>query len=108
MKRDKGTEFPSWWPQAVAIEYLECREYGGQEEIWKFDFDRLREDDLLQALEEVRVVIHGTVFHNVHEVTWRTRVVFSVGGASTLQPLAPVAVRSATLLTTRLGVCTAL
>lgn len=66
---------PAWWPRAVTIEYLDCRDYGGPDEIWAFNFDRLRQDDVRRALEERKVVIHGTVFHNVHEVTWRTRAV---------------------------------
>ena len=56
-----------WWVQAIAIEYTDCREYATGDEIWKFNFDKVSEHDLEQAVRSHRVVVFGTLVHNVHE-----------------------------------------
>ena len=75
MDEAKIAGVPDWWQTAIAIEYLDCRDYAGPEEIWAFNFERLIPDETRRAMKERKVVIHGTIFHNVQKLTWQTRVV---------------------------------
>ena len=75
MDEAESAGVPAWWQTAIAIEYLDCRDYAGPEEIWVFNFDRLRPGEMRRAIKERKVVTHGTIFHNVHEFTLRTRAV---------------------------------
>jgi hypothetical protein len=56
-------ELPYWWVESVAIEYLECREFATRNEIWTFNFDLIREEDLIKAVESERVVVSGPLVH---------------------------------------------
>jgi len=66
---------PSWWVEAVAIEYLDCRVFAGDAEIWDFRLEDLDPAALGAALDQSRVVIlHGTIYDNVHPNVLRERL----------------------------------
>ncbi|HTX60972.1 MAG TPA: hypothetical protein VMC48_01565 [Methanobacterium sp.] len=54
---------PYWWVESVAIEYLECREFAGGDEIWTFNFELVSETELVKAAESERVVVSGPLIH---------------------------------------------
>ncbi|MGB7001087.1 MAG: hypothetical protein WBE22_03615 [Halobacteriota archaeon] len=68
-------ELPCWWVEAIAIEYTECREYATRDEIWAFNFDKLSEYDLEEAVRSRHVVVHGTLTHNVSADVWSSRAI---------------------------------
>ncbi|MNW42107.1 hypothetical protein D3C74_192700 [compost metagenome] len=68
---------PAWWVEAIAIEYLNCREYGFNQggRFWNFNFDKIDEQELTEALNEKKIIIpHGTLMHNLNESVYRTRI----------------------------------
>lgn len=68
------TGLPQWWVEAIAIEYTDCREYAGEEDIWGFNFEKVAEDELMNAVHSQKVVIsRGVIFHNVLEEVVITR-----------------------------------
>lgn len=66
---------PSWWIQAIAVEYTDCREFATRDEIWTFNFDRVSEEDLVRAVETQRVVVYETVIHNIHQAVFVNRTI---------------------------------
>ncbi|NQE06117.1 hypothetical protein C5S32_09630 [ANME-1 cluster archaeon GoMg1] len=68
-------KLPCWWVEAIAIEYTECREYATRDEIWTFNFDKLSEYDLEEAVRSRHVVVHGTLMHNVSADVWSSRAI---------------------------------
>ena len=75
-KLSKQMNLPYWWVEAIAIEYTECREYGvGDDGIWKFNFDIIKEKDLEDALKNHKIIISSCiVFHNITKEVLRTRM----------------------------------
>jgi len=71
----KKMKLPLWWVEAIAIEYTECREYATDDDIWTFNFDKLSEKELLEAVKNNKVVVYGCLIHNVKSEVWRTRLV---------------------------------
>lgn len=71
-------EFPSWWQQAVCIEYLPCRDYSKGSRISEFDFSRIRADQLATALKDHSIVAFGRIVHNVDEATFHTRTLLNL------------------------------
>jgi hypothetical protein len=78
--RQRG--LPAWWVEAMAVEYCDCRDYATRDEIWTFTFDRVTETDLKDAIDNHRVVVHGLLFHNVHEAVQRSRMLRGLIGRS--------------------------
>lgn len=75
-KLSKQMKLPYWWVEAIAIEYTECREYGvGDEGIWEFNFEKIKEKDLEDALKNHKIVISScTIFHNIRDEVLKTRM----------------------------------
>lgn len=71
----KKMNLPPWWVEAIAIEHTECRDYATRDEIWTFNFDKLSEKDIEEAVESHNVVVCGTVFHNVHKAVYSHRLI---------------------------------
>ena len=71
----KKMRLPYWWVKAIAIEYTECRDYATRDEIWTFNFDKLSEYNLEQAVRSHHVVVYGTLIHNVHADVWSSRTI---------------------------------
>jgi hypothetical protein len=57
---------PEWWVEAIAIEYTDCRDFATRDEIWTFNFDRVSQESLEEAVRSHRVVVHEPIWHNVH------------------------------------------
>ena len=66
-------KLPSWWVKAIAIEYTECREYATRDEIWTFNFDKISENVIEEAVRSHHVVVYGTLMHNVLADVWSSR-----------------------------------
>lgn len=66
---------PEWWVEAIIIEYLDCRNFAGPDEVWEFRFDRLQEGLLRQALDKEKLVIHGSILHNVDKNSLQARII---------------------------------
>lgn len=65
--------FPSWWQQAICIEYLSCRDYSKGERIGEIDFSLVSAEQLAQALKDHSIVAYGQIVHNVNQETFRSR-----------------------------------
>ena len=65
---------PYWWVEAIAVEYTACREFATRNEIWTFNFDKLTESDLRNALKTHRVVVYFPLVHNVRTSVFSARV----------------------------------
>ena len=68
-------KLPSWWVEAITIEYTDCREYATRDEIWTFNFYKLSEYDIEEAVRSHRVVVYGTLMHNVLADVWSARLI---------------------------------
>ena len=68
-------QLPQWWVEAVAIEYTDCRDFATRDEIWTFNFDRVSQQTLEKAVLSHRIVVYGTIWHNVHDVVFRQRLI---------------------------------
>lgn len=66
---------PEWWVEAVAIEYTDCRDFATRNEIWTFNFDRVTQADLEEAVRSRHVVVYGTICHNIHIDVFRHRTI---------------------------------
>lgn len=66
---------PEWWAEAVAVEYLDCRVFATADKLWNFSFDRIIDGALHQALTNEKIVIHGTILHNVNHDSLKARVI---------------------------------
>lgn len=66
---------PEWWVEAVAIEYADCRDFATRDEIWTFNFDRVTQVALEEAVRSRRVVVYGSICHNIHIDVFSTRAV---------------------------------
>ncbi|GEM_PF-1498897 len=56
---------PEWWVESVAIEYLDCRAFASTGALSQFQFDRLTDDELADAVTRRHVVMRGYLLHNV-------------------------------------------
>ncbi|MFX1670697.1 hypothetical protein PWR63_00010 [Paraburkholderia sp. A2WS-5] len=70
--------YPDWWRDAIAIEYLPCRNYREGERIGRIDFGLVSDDAWTQALTTHRIVSYGTLVHNVDPDTFRSRLAHSL------------------------------
>jgi len=66
---------PPWWIEAITIEYTDCRDFATRNEIWTFNFDKLSEKEIEEAVESHHVAVCGTVYHNVHEDVYSHRLI---------------------------------
>jgi len=55
---------PAWLVHALAIEYLDCREYALPPTVWKFNFGRVESSQLGALVRGPAVVFTSPVFHN--------------------------------------------
>lgn len=74
----KKMKLPRWWVEAIAIEYTKCREYATGDDIWTFNFDKLLEKDLEEAVRSHHVVVYGILIHNVIPGLYGTRFIRSL------------------------------
>lgn len=74
----KESYVPEWWFQALAIEYLPCRDFSKGDRIGEFDFSRVTQEMFHAAFLEHSIVCYGTVVHNVDSATFRARSLFSL------------------------------
>ncbi|WP_175701285.1 hypothetical protein [Burkholderia ambifaria] len=70
--------YPAWWREAIAIEYLPCRNYREGERIGRIDFGLVSDDAWKQALTTHRIVSYGTLVHNVDLDTFRSRALHNL------------------------------
>lgn len=64
---------PSWWKEAISIEYLPCRNFKKGDRIAEIDFSLVSESQISEAMEQYKVVSYGHIIHNVDPVTFRSR-----------------------------------
>lgn len=67
-------DLPSWWVLAIAIEYMDCRKFANNNRIWTFDFNEISEDKLIKEIESKKVVVFRTIYHNVLQSVYESRV----------------------------------
>lgn len=63
-----------WWAETVAIEYLNCRDYLEEGKIWVFNWNKIEDIELEEALNSFHVIARGVLFHNVRESVLVTRI----------------------------------
>jgi hypothetical protein len=66
---------PSWWVKAIAVQYLECRDFADRDEIWTFNFNRISKNTLKAAVHQYHVIAHQAIFHNVHPEVLSSRLI---------------------------------
>ena len=72
-------KLPTWWVEAIAIEYCDCREFAMGEEIWSFNFSKIKKEDLEEALKTHHIVsCHGFLVHNAGRDVTGTRMLISL------------------------------
>lgn len=69
---------PSWWPQALAVEYLPCRDFTKGERISKVDFSMISKDMIDSAIAQHKIVAFGTLIQNVDPATFQARSVLAL------------------------------
>lgn len=74
----KSTYLPAWWVEAIAIEYTDCREFATRNEIWTFNFDRVSQASLEQAVQSHRTIVQGPVIHNIHKAVFSDRTLLGL------------------------------
>lgn len=72
---------PNWWVEYSVMEYLECRRFFQDREIWSFDFDIVKGNDLEGILaRKIIIPASCTLFHRVDPDTlWETMAKRMVG-----------------------------
>lgn len=64
-------KLPKWWVESIVVEYLDCRNYAVNNDIWEFDFSRINETDLIDALNTYNIIIcRGILTQNYHKDSW--------------------------------------
>jgi hypothetical protein len=76
----KKISLPEWWVEAIAIEYTDCRDFATRDEIWTFNFDRVSQGELEEAVRSRKIVVYGTIFHNIHIDVFRNRLIQGLAG----------------------------
>jgi hypothetical protein len=74
----KESYIPTWWHQALAVEYLPCRDFSKGDRIAAFDFSRVTKEMMTACFLEHSIVSFGTVVHNVDSATYSARSLFSL------------------------------
>jgi hypothetical protein len=69
---------PSWWKEAIAIEYLPCRDFKKGSRLAEINFALLSEDQINQAINSHKVVSYGQIIQNVDPATFRNRTLLSL------------------------------
>lgn len=74
-----GTDYmPSWWPEAIAIEYLSCRTFKDAARIGTIDFSLVDKAELAKALIDKKIVSYGTLIQNVDPQTFQSRSIMGL------------------------------
>ncbi len=74
---------PDWWKQAIAIEYLPCRDYLKGDRLSQFDFSLITNKQLEDAIKEHKIVSYGTIIHNVDPRTFQQKTILGLIGGVT-------------------------
>lgn len=69
---------PSWWKEAIAVEYLPCRDFTKGNRIAEINFDLVSEDQINEAIMLHKVVSYGQIIQNVDPATFRVRTLMSL------------------------------
>jgi hypothetical protein len=69
---------PSWWKEAIAIEYLPCRDFKKGTRLAEINFALLSEEQINQAISSHKVVSYGQIIQNVDLATFRNRMLMSL------------------------------
>ena len=75
----RNISLPPWWVEAVAVEYMDCRDFATRNEIWTFNFDRVSPQALEDAVNSHRIVVREPVWHNVHPAVLGHRTIERLG-----------------------------
>jgi hypothetical protein len=86
-KVSEKLKLPYWWVESIAIEYTECREYAESGKIWTFNWNKLSEDDLENAIQFHKVVVRDFLVHNIHRNVFPHRLANQLAG-NILPPMA--------------------
>lgn len=71
---------PTWWVEAIAIEYTDCRDFATRNEIWTFNFDRVSPQMLENAVRSHAVVVREPIWHNVSRAVLGHRTIERLAG----------------------------
>ncbi|TMO57115.1 hypothetical protein [Pseudoalteromonas phenolica] len=79
----KEENIPNWWKQAIAIEYLPCRDYLKGDRLSQFDFSLVTKEQLEEAINKYKIVSYGKVIHNVDPRTFQQKRMLGLLGGVT-------------------------
>jgi len=83
------SDIPSWWREAIAIEYLPCRDFKKGTRLAEINFALLSEDQINQAISSHKVISYGRIIQNVDPATFRSRMLRSLF-SPTFRPIAHI------------------
>jgi hypothetical protein len=79
-KVSEKLKLPYWWVESISIEYTECREYAESGKIWAFNWNKLSENDLDDAIQTHKVVVRDFLIHNIHKNVFPHRAANQLAG----------------------------
>lgn len=74
---------PKWWKQAIAIEYLPCRDYLKGDRISQFNFNLITKEQLKEAINKYKIVSYGRIVQNVDPITFQQKTMLGLIGGVT-------------------------
>ncbi len=72
------SNIPSWWKEAIAIEYLPCRDFKKGTRLAEINLDLLSEEQINEAIKFYKVVSYGRIFQNIDPATFCNRTLISL------------------------------
>lgn len=74
---------PNWWEEAIAIEYLPCRDYLKGDRLSQFDFSLITNTQLEDAIKKHKIVSYGVIIHNVDPRVFKQKTISGLIGEAT-------------------------
>lgn len=65
---------PLWWKEAIAIEYLPCRDFTKGDRLGEIDLSLISEQQFDNAFQTWNIVAYGCIIHNTDRATFQNRL----------------------------------
>ena len=81
------SDIPPWWIEAIAIEYLPCRNYMEGDRIAKIDFSLINQNQIEKAIKNHNIVSYGKIFQNVNPQVFQDRTLLTFSPNPITKPM---------------------